>query len=326
MPHAPSFERIVVTGGTGFIGQHLLRALVNDGYHPVAIARRMGQIGGLPGVLKEQVRWIELDLLNREDIRYFIGEERPSVLFHLAGTRGVVDQQGNPTSTCSELNVDATLHLLEVVNHAGADRIITIGSAEEYGNQTGPFDEARELQPVSAYGISKAEATRLALAMHELVNCPVVIARLFTVYGPYQPRGMFVSDAINAAVNSTSFSMSKGAQLRDLVFVDDIVAGLIACARTPGVEGKVFNFGGGEPISLRDLAQMIWRISKSSAQLVVGDRPRRDDDMDVTWADVSRARESLGWQPLVDLEHGLQTSIEWARANGSQFESKFVAG
>lgn len=312
MSQASSFERVVVTGGTGFIGQHLLQALVNDGHHPAAITRRMEQVDSLPDVLKKQVRWIELDLLNRESVRNLLGNEKPSVLFHLAGTRGVDDEHRHAAASRHELNVDATLHLLEDADRAGAERIVIAGSAEEYGNQEGPFNETCELRPVSAYGMSKAEATRLALALHEMENCPVVIARLFTVYGPHQPRGMFVSDAIYAAVNSKSFSMSEGTQQRDLVFVEDIAAALIACARTPGIEGKVFNFGSGQPIPLHDLAQMIWRISESSAPLFVGERPRRVDEMEVTWADSTLARDSLGWHSLVDLEQGLRATIEWA--------------
>ena len=133
MSREPSFEKILVTGGTGFIGQHLLQELVSAGCHPISIARRLDQVETLSDVLKDEVRWIELDLLNREGVKKFIDEERPSVLFHLAGTRGVYDDRRNAASTCHELNVDATLHLLEIANRTGTGRIVTTGSAEEYG-------------------------------------------------------------------------------------------------------------------------------------------------------------------------------------------------
>lgn len=313
MSQTPSFEKIVVTGGTGFIGQHLLDALVHSGYNPTAIVRRLEQINDVPAPLREHVRWIELDLLDQESVSGFIETEKPSVLFHLAGTRGADVEGGNAASLCQELNVNATVHLLEAANRAGTQRIVIAGSAEEYGNQSGPFDETSPLKPVSVYGKSKAEASRLALEMHERGKCPVVIVRLFTVYGPCQPPGMFVSDAIESAVNNASFSMSEGTQQRDLVFVDDIVTALIACARTPGIEGKVFNLGSGRPIRLLDLAHMIWSVSNSSASLNVGVRARKNDEMQVTWADSSLARQYLGWSPRVDLETGLRAMIDWAR-------------
>jgi nucleoside-diphosphate-sugar epimerase len=190
-----------------------------------------------------------------------------------------------------------------------------MGSAEEYGKQEGPFKETAVLQPVSAYGISKAEATRLALGLYASENCPVVIARLFTVYGPHQSRSMFISDAVNAAVRGEPFAMSEGIQQRDLVFVNDIVTAIIACAREPEIEGRIINFGSGNPVRLRDLVEMIWRISRSSAPLMVGQRVRRNDDMDVTWADSSLAEELLSWRSSTDLETGLTATVEWARAS-----------
>lgn len=315
MLQAPSFEKIVVTGGIGFIGQHLLDALVKGGYCPTAITRRLEQINDVPAPLRERVRWIELDLLDQESVSRFIEAEKPSVLFHLAGTRGTGNESGNVASICQKLNVDATVHLLKAANDVGAERIVIAGSAEEYGNQSAPFDETSPLDPVSVYGQSKAEASRLALELHERENCPVVIVRLFTVYGPAQPRGMFVSDAVAAAVNSESFPMSEGTQERDLVYVDDVVTALIAAGRKQGIEGRVFNLGSGRPVRLRDVAEMIWRISETGAALLIGTRVRADDDMQVTWAKISLALEYLGWEPHVSLEDGLRRTIHWAKEN-----------
>lgn len=316
MPLAPSFEKIVVTGGTGFIGRHLLEVLVAGGHSPVVIVRRLDQTNDLPEFLKERVSLVELDLVDSDAVSRVIEVERPSLLFHLAGTKGTDDENRNAALTCRELNVDATLHLLEVATRAGAGRIIITGSAEEYGKQTGPFDETHLLKPTSDYGKSKADATRLALELYERIKCPVVILRLFTVYGPHQPQGMFVSDAIASAVNNVSFSMSEGLQQRDLVYVDDVTSALIAAATMPGIEGKVFNLGSGRPVRLLDLAHMIWNISNTSAALKVGSRGRKSDEMQVTWSDSSLALKDLGWSAKVDLEAGLRATIEWAKNGG----------
>ena len=325
MSRLPSFDRILLTGGTGFIGRHVLKRLIESGHRPAAVARRIDDVLMLPDVLREHVRWIELDLLDDKSLIDVIQRERPSVLFHLAGSRGVGNGSIDIASNCTAVNVDATLSLLKVATRTGADRIVMTGSAEEYGKQPGPFKESAELHPLSEYGISKAQSTRLALALHDSESCPVVIARLFTVYGPNQSRGMFVSDAVNAAVRGESFSMSDGTQKRDLVFVDDIAAGIVECARAPEIDGKIINFGSGNPVRLRDLAEMIWRISGSDAAMMVGERLRGSDEMDITWADSSLADELLGWRATTDLEAGLTATIDWARSPVSQQSRKGAA-
>jgi UDP-glucose 4-epimerase len=312
MSHAPSFEKIVVTGATGFIGRHLLEELVAAGHRPTAIARRLDQLDDLSPVLEKDVRWVELDLLDHDALDNLLGEEKPSLLFHLAGYTGVGKQGRTTEATLKALNVDATRYLLETATRVGTGRIVIVGSAEEYGNQPGPFDESMSLDPISPYGKSKAEATRIALDLHERINCPVVILRLFTVYGPRQPRGMFVRDAIESAVNNLMFAMSDGTQERDLVFIDDLRSALMASAWTPDIEGSVFNIGSGRSIRLVELARMIWEISQSSGELNVGVLARTEDDMKKTWADTSIANERLGWLAKVDLETGLRATIEWA--------------
>jgi len=283
----------------------------------MAIARRLDRIERLPHALKDRVHWIQLDLFDHGAVSRFIKSEQPSALFHLAGSIGLGSDRVKAATICQKLNVDATVHLLKASNEAGTQRIIIIGSAEEYGNQTGPFDQMSLLKPTSPYGITKAEATRVALTMHDQEDFPVVVVRPFSVYGPQQPRGMFVSDAISAAVRSEQFSMSEGTQQRDLVFVGDVVAALIDAARTPGIEGMAFNLGSGNPVRLCDVARMIWRISGTGATLLIGGRSRSDNDMQMTWADPSLARTHLGWEPRVDLESGLRITIEWTRAHGS---------
>jgi nucleoside-diphosphate-sugar epimerase len=312
MSHAPSFEKILVTGGTGFIGQHLLRTLVAANHQPVAVARDQAKIASLSSDLKNQVRWIESDLLNHAATREVIESEKPTVIFHLAATRGRANDE-QAMAACTELNVDATVELFESAQSANVERVIILGSADEYGAQAGPFKEDFDLKPTSAYAISKAEATRAAQAMHAANGFPVVVLRPFTVYGPQQPRVMFVANAVECAVNGLEFEMTAGAQKRDLVYVDDAVRAMIAAAKASDVDGKVINIGSGDAISLREVARLIWQISESDAPLRVGAREAATDEIHDTWADITRARQLLDWEPRVGLKDGLRLMIEWAR-------------
>src|SRR5262249_58147072 len=134
----------------------------------------------------------------------------------------------------------------------GVRRIVIAGSAEEYGSQAGPLNERLSLKPSTGYGISKALATKHALALNAREGCPVVVVRPFSVYGPGQPREMFVAQAVEAAVRGVPFKMSIGEQKRDLVFVADVARGLIRAAMTPRIEGKVINRATGLPYRLRE--------------------------------------------------------------------------
>jgi nucleoside-diphosphate-sugar epimerase len=316
MPDAPSFEKVLVTGGNGFIGQHLVRALVERGCRPLVLTRAAEPCDAVDS-LKDHLRRVQLNLLEREAVRDFLLAERPNVIFHLAGTRRC-DEGESAAVACAEMNVYATVRLLDEARRAGVERVIIMGSADEYGNQPGPLHESLPLRPVSAYAISKAAATNLAQAMRAMDNCPVVVLRPFSVYGPRQPGHMFVAEAVGCAVEGLPFRMTHGRQQRDLVYVDDVVRALLASARAPGIEGQVINIGSGRPVPLRDVAALIWRLSESRAPLLIGARPAPAEETHDTWADISLARRLLDWEPQVELESGLRATIQWARENSSK--------
>src|SRR5262249_20732714 len=165
----------------------------------------------------------------------------------------------------------------------------------------------------STYGASMAASAQFARALHASQGCPVVVLRLFSVYGPEQPAEMFVAQAIACAVRGEPFEMTEGRQRRDLVYVNDVVTALLAAAQAPGVEGKVIHVGSGQAHALRDVAQLIWRLSESEAPLRIGARPAPAEELHDTWADITLARRLLNWYPEVDLEAGLGATIEWAQ-------------
>ena len=317
MRNTYSLEPIAVTGAAGFIGTHLVRALVSAGCSPVLLTRA--------GTTREpytesgtELRTYEIDLGDAVSIRNALDRIRPSTIFHLSGTRGRGDT-GSPEEACRELNYEATVRLLKGSTEAGVSRIIIAGSAEEYGNQPGPLDESMSTPARSPYGVSKAMATNQALEMYLRDGCPVVVVRPFSVYGPGQPRDMFVAEAIAAALHNVEFQMSRGDQKRDLIFVDDVVRGLISAATAKSVEGRAINLGTGQAHRLKDVARLIWKMTGANAPILIGSRSASDEELYDTWADITVARQLLGWEPRVDLETGLRRTIEYAKERlGSQ--------
>jgi len=304
-------ENTVVTGATGFIGRHTVRALVTAGCRPTLVTRSTNHDDSLRE-FGEKVRWVTVDLTEPNSARELLLLEKPKILIHLAGTRGRNDARGS-AAACEELNFRVTEELLRAATVSEVQRIVILGSAEEYGNQPGPHHEALPSLAASAYGISKARTTKEAMNLFKDAGCPVVVVRPFSVYGPGQPSDMFIAEAVDAAVRNVEFRMSLGEQKRDLIFVEDVVRGLIAAASAPGIEGRVINLGTGVSYRLREVAELIWKLTGADSPLLIGARHAPAEELYDTWADITLARRLLGWTPRVGLETGLERTIEFAR-------------
>ena len=301
---------MLITGGTGFIGRHLISRLVSRGGRPTVAIRRETDERSL-GPLRNDVRLQTADLHCRDSLARLFGETAPEIVIHLAGVRSA------DAALCNEVNVLATERVLRACVTAGVRRVVILGSAEEYGHQSGPLHEDLPPRPETPYGASKAAATQLAQSMAASEGCPVVILRPFTVYGPGQPETMFLSQAIRCALAHEPFRMTAGLQRRDFVLVDEVARALEAAATAEGVAGEVINVGSGKAHRLRDVAELVWRLSGTDAPLEIGARPAPETELRDTWADIRKAKRLLDWEPRMDLEAGLRHTLATATGEGS---------
>jgi nucleoside-diphosphate-sugar epimerase len=306
-----SLEKVAVTGATGFIGRHLVPELAVLGL-PLVLSITSAKDRERFAVYGDSVRAELVDPSDPASLAGLIRKERPAAVIHLAGTRGRSEIK-RAAVACLESNTLTTAHLLSAALDAGVKRIVIMGSADEYGNQPCPLSESLAMVPESPYGISKAAATALALAMHKSEGCPVVVLRPFSVYGPGQPLDMFVAEAVNAAVRQAPLRTTGGVQRRDLIFVRDVVQAIISATSTPGIEGNVINIGSGQAYRLRDVANLIWKLTGSSSPLLIGDRQDPYYKLNDTWANVDKAWSMLGWRSTTDLGAGLAETIASAR-------------
>lgn len=303
-------EKILVTGGTGFLGNYVVKKLVAKNLAPTILTRNLqSQIFG-----KEfgQISLVRVDLLDFAAVRKVIEEIRPDRIIHLAGYTFQTDEQPD---ILEKFNYEATVNLLDIAKQTAVKKILMTGTADEYGFQNSPQVETMPAMPVSEYAISKNRAVEYALQSHRENDLPIVIMRPFTIYGIGQPAKMFVSQAVGCAVTGTAFEMSKGEQKRDLLFVTDFVNAIIELLMAQDTEGEIYNVGSGSSIALKDLAKKIWSIAGADENLLkIGARLTGANELHDTQADISKISRIIDWRPTVSLDEGLKLIVEKAAA------------
>jgi nucleoside-diphosphate-sugar epimerase len=309
----------LVTGGAGFIGSHLSERLLQQGAKVVAIDCFTDYY---PRSIKE--RNLQ-GLLGRPNYRFIEGElaavDLPAILndvthvFHLAAQAGVRKSWGSDFKTYTTLNVDATQILLEACVGRPIERVVYASSSSVYGDEVSlPMLEDAVPRPVSPYGVTKLAAEHLCNLYFVNHRVPTVSLRYFTVYGPRQRPDMGFHRFFTAVLaDRPVVQFGDGLQTRDFTFVADAVSATAAAA-VRGAPGGVYNIGGGSRVTLREVFEMIGRVT--GRPLRIDHQPEQKGDMRDTYAETTRARQDLGFAPAVTLENGLRAQFEWMMAAG----------
>jgi UDP-glucuronate 4-epimerase len=309
--------KALVTGGAGFVGSHLSEHLLAGGADVVAVdcftdfyPREVKErnLAGLRG--RERYQFVEADL-NRADLGTLL--DGITHVFHLAAQAGVRKSWGRNFQTYTTLNVDATQRLLEACVGRPIERLVYASSSSVYGDAvTLPMREDAMVQPVSPYGVTKLAAEHLCHLYFVNHGVPTVSLRYFTVYGPRQRPDMGFNRFFSAVLEGRLVAQyGDGLQTRDFTFVAD-AASATATAAVRGAPGGVYNIGGGSRVSLREVFDMIGRVSGRAVR--IDRQPAQKGDMRDTYADTSRAQADLGFRPSVDLEAGLRAMFRWMEA------------
>jgi nucleoside-diphosphate-sugar epimerase len=292
--------RVLVIGGSGFIGSHLTRRLLLMGCEVIATGRSPQSLLGLP------IRFFELPLHDTNRFAQLVQELRPDITFHLAA-RTTRDRDPSLLLSMLKENTLPVAALCEALCMQPKAKLVVVCSAEDYGSIPGPWEESMREKPSSPYGLSKLLAGTLAIFSSSF-GLHTAVARPSIVYGPRQRPGMFIPSLIVACKNNESFSMTKGEQLRDFLYVDDAVDGLLALL-SPVASGKVFNLSTGISFRIVDVAKKIQQ-SIGLGELVVGALPYRPNEAMAQEMNPSLAQRLLGWAAGVSLEKGLVLTID----------------
>ena len=269
-------HRILLTGDLGFIGSRLKDRL-----------REMGH-----DVIGFDIKWGEgMDVRKRQDVMNAFSVHKPTIVFHLAALAGVIKGEENPQDFM-DTNVSGTEYMLEAASKHKVEQFVFFSSSSVYGNQQPPNQEGYALSPISTYGATKA----LGEDRVQKSGLNWTIIRPFTVYGENGRKDMVIYKWLEDVMSERPIHVrGDGSSKRGYAYVGDVVEGCALVLDNPKAFGEVFNLGGSEIITIQEVADTYKEVFGEKAQLVYDPMP--DWDVAENWADITKAREVLGWEP-----------------------------
>jgi len=305
--------KILVTGGAGFIGSHLVDRLMKESYEVVVLDNfSAGKVENIQRHLGDQsFDLIKGDIRNSKDVKKAVGHA--DVVFHLAAIVNVPLSIEDPLLV-NDVNVRGTLNLLEASVKEDIQRFIYVSSCAVYGEACYlPINEKHPIMPLSPYGISKFTAEHHCKIFHMIHGLKTVCLRFFNVYGPKQSEGPY-SGVITQFINRLKqgkppIIYGDGKQTRDFVYVEDVVEASTKALKSQNCVGEVINVGTGKPTTVNEIAKVLMELFKETGRKSEYGPPRAGDIQD-SYADIGKAGRVLGYRPRIRLEEGIKRLLQ----------------
>jgi NAD dependent epimerase/dehydratase len=316
--------RAFVTGAGGFIGSHLVDALLQRGWDVTALVRYNSRDhrGWLESLRAPAPAGLQVVTGNINDPFFLLDAMKGvDVVFHLAALIGIPYSYHAPASYV-QTNVNGTLNVAEAARRAGVKRFVHTSTSEVYGTaQYTPIDERHPLHGQSPYAASKIAADQLIQSFVCSYGLPAVTVRPFNTYGPRQSLRAVIPSIIAQALRGNAVRLGSLDPVRDLTFVSDTVDGFVRAAEAPDVTGETIHLGTGTPVSIRELADTIFERLGVRPEIVADTQRFRPPASEVQRliSDPRKAAQLLGWRPAVSLPDGLARTIDWMRSHADQF-------
>lgn len=295
----------IVTGGAGFIGSHMVDLLLERGFSVRVIDNFTG---GHEANLRHHEGNADLAVDDR-DIRALSPKDavfsEAKLVFHFAGIGDIVPSIEKPAAYM-DVNVQGTVRILEGARHAGVEKLVYAASSSCYGLAETPTTESHPIMPQYPYALSKNQGEQAVFHWHEVYGLPVNAVRIFNAYGTRVRTtgayGAVFGVFLKQKLAGKPFTVvGDGTQTRDFLYVTDVARAFLAAAETDQV-GQIYNVGAGDPKPVNRLVELIG----GSVTYV----PKRPGEPDCTWADISKIRDELGWEPMVSFEDGVAMMMD----------------
>lgn len=316
-------KRVLVTGGCGFIGGEVVRKLLHRGYEVEVLD---DLTAGTAGYIPERVRLHIGSVLDVGSVREVVAKRE--YVLHLAALPYIPESFSNPLKSY-EVNALGTAIVLEACAAGEVTRVVVASSAEVYGDaRAAVLNESLPISPLSPYAASKAAGEIIANAYWRCSKLPVVVLRLFNVFGPRETHPYFVPEMIRQCLKQDAIQVGKLEVERDFAYVEDTAEAIVVALECAAAEGEVINIGSGHPVRMVEILDNIRHLTGVQRKEVVIDPGRlRPLDPPRLVADIGKARALLGWKPTTRLEAGLKATIAWYRSAGAKwaYEERVLA-
>jgi UDP-glucose 4-epimerase len=306
-------KRVIVTGGTGFVGANLVRRLLQDG-HTVHLLVRKAHNRWRIAEIQDDLRIYQVELDDAEALAGIVGAIRPDWIFHLA-VHGAYSSQIH-VSQMIQTNIIGTINLVEACLKIGFEAFVNTGSSSEYGFKTHAPAEIEWLEPNSYYAVTKASATLFCrfIAQSKQVHLPTL--RLYSVFGPFEEPSRLLPTLIVRGLQGQLPPLVHPTIARDYVYTDDVSQAYILAATRPGQEpGAVYNVGTGNQTTLREVVEIARQELQITAEPQWESMPDRQWDSSIWVSNSRKIQHELNWQPRTTIAQGFSNMVHWLRDN-----------
>ncbi|KGG12037.1 MULTISPECIES: NAD-dependent epimerase/dehydratase family protein [Prochlorococcus] len=297
--------KVLITGGSGFIGSHLVKVLIDCGYDVISISRTK------PNKIRavKKAHYIEHNI--RKEITKDIEKKIESVEY-IINCSGYVDhtsfKDGGKSVFKDHYNIP--MKLIDLSRLVNLRTFVHLGSSDEYGNLQSPISEDVRECPISPYSLGKLTATHFLQQMFRLYKIPIIVLRPFIVFGENQETNRFLPYLISNCLASNTFGVTEGGQLRDYCYVGDVCNAILKCFDNNKAYGQVINIGSGEPVSIKTLTNSVVNII-GSGKPCFGEVPYRESESMALYPNIIKAKSLLKWEPTNEMNKNLNKVINW---------------
>lgn len=303
--------RILITGGTGFIGSHLIPKLVEKGNDVWELQRYVtGRIGSF-----HRIKTVYADLTDDFAVRKAVKMAKPETVIHMAAISAVAYSYEHPQEVI-EANLMGTINLAEAClrENSNVDQFMFAGTSEEYGNNGFETQtETNQLSPASPYAVSKVASEKYLSYMKEAYDFPVTILRPFNTYGRREDYHFMIEKTVVQMLTQKVVRLIDPAPVRDWMYIDDHVGAYLTCLANKKTIGEVFNFCTGKGIAVKDTVEKIAELAGFKGEVQWNSGPQRPTESKIIIGSYEKAKQVLGWEPKWTLEEGLAQTIKWWR-------------
>ncbi|MEK7613557.1 MAG: SDR family NAD(P)-dependent oxidoreductase [Patescibacteria group bacterium] len=310
-------KKVLVTGGAGFIGSHLVRRLLSEQADVHVLVRASTNTARIADQLSEITVHVA-DLDDHESIKNLLNILSVDGVFHLAAANQSFVER--PTfADMARTNIVSTIMLMEEVAKTDIDFFVNTGSFVEYGPQEDFFSENKSLAPMDLYAISRVPSTLYTKTLGQYEKKPFVEVRVFTPYGPFMEKGKVIETIIASALRNEPIKLTRPNVVRDYIFIEDLVELYIrASVGATTFKGSVWNGGSGVSTSLEEVARSIIDLTNSTSEIAWSNQDISFDS--VLWkADLTKVNVELGWTPSHSFAKGIERTVEWFKENPHQW-------